>query len=197
MNDLHCNLEEGDIIGFRGRGPLSWMVNWGTWGGPRGISHIAIVGRDILGAGRDPTQILIYESTSLCKVPCHYQRTRTEGVQAHHPRRRIPTYKGKVTTYRLMTPLCLHEKRQLGEFLYGHIGTQYDSIGAFRTRSLGFWERWLYPRPNLEALFCSEYVAAALKDLGRVAIGNPSHWNPNRLLRYLLRENVVKLVHST
>jgi len=180
----------GDILGFQGSDSLSWGINLGTWGWTRGISHIGIVGR----AEGEADKLLLYESTTLTGLPCWYAGKEVSGVQAHLIQDRVDSYKGKVWVYRPNPELSEDECVALSKFLRYHIGARYDYRGALRSRGTGALLRKVLPESGLEAIFCSEYVAAALQCLERVDLSYGGGWSPNRLKRYLFRENVVRLV---
>ncbi len=182
------NLQPGDILAFSGHDWFSYMINLATLGRPGvGASHVAIVG----ASAYNETRSLIYESTTLCKTPCYYQRKCVSGVQAHLPTERVSTYPGTVKVYRLVEPLTGIESKALTRFLRHHIGKGYDSIGAFRSRSFGFWARFWQRKASLESIFCSEYCMAALKSIGRINDDDPSFWNPNRMIQHLLDSDVL------
>jgi len=49
----------------------------------------------------------------------------------------------------------------------------------------------LFRQPeDLSKLFCSEWVAACLRIVGRLDTPNASAWSPNGLVRHLVREGI-------
>jgi len=180
------NLQFGDLIGFSHKSCLGFWINVGTLGVPfYGLSHVGMI-----GPGH-----MIYESTTLSQRPCVFSGKRTKGVQAHEPVSRIRSYHGRVYHYRLNGKLSKLQRTVLGRYLYRQLGTPYDALGAFRSRDLGLGtvEKWLIKRPeNLNSLFCSEYLAAALKMSCIWEPKNASRWNPNRLVRVLVREGIYQ-----
>ncbi|MCP4549647.1 MAG: hypothetical protein GY835_24595 [bacterium] len=98
-------------------------------------------------------------------------------------------YNGAVWLYRQVKPLRPTEVDKLWAFAVGHAGVDYDAIGAFRARGAGFgWlDRLLLRRKeDLTSIFCSEFVAAALRHVGLFHTANASRWSPNKLGRALL-----------
>jgi hypothetical protein len=180
------DLQFGDIIGFSHRSFLGACINIGTLGVPfYGLSHIGII-----GPGH-----MIYESTTLSDIPCHVTGKLIAGVQAHDPGPRVRDYTGRVYRYRLNVNLHKIQSTVLGRYLERQLGVPYDSLGAFRSRTLGlgYIEKWLCKRPeNLSSLFCSEYLAAALDVSCIWTPENASRWNPNRLARALVNEKVYQ-----
>ena len=183
------DLSPGDLIGFCDRGPLGVGINLATWGIPGwGLSHVAIVG------GYGP---LLFESTTLADAPCAVTGKFTDGVQAHFPNARLARFRGRVWRYPLADQLRCGQRLQLREFCCHHTRqrTSYDALGAFRSRStpLGIVERLFLQSPeNLSRLFCSEFVAAALKACGVWNAPNASRWNPNSLVRALSRAGIIE-----
>ncbi len=158
----------GDLVLFAGQGlesrwialvtchPLQLLS--GQW-----LSHIGICGRDPHG------RTLLFESTTLCDLPCQISHRKTHGTQAHLPEAPIDTYSGKVWRLRLAERETLTEpqSRRLSDFLLSEIGKPYDYAGAMisATWRLRF-ASCLYP--TMSKLFCSYYVMAALKDIDKV-----------------------------
>ncbi|HVX64113.1 MAG TPA: hypothetical protein VHC19_26055 [Pirellulales bacterium] len=176
----------GDLVLFAGQGlesrwialvtcdPLQLLS--GQW-----LSHIGICGRDPHG------RTLLFESTTLCDLPCQISHRKTHGTQAHLPEARIDRYSGKVWRLRLAERETLTEpqSRRLSDFLLSEIGKPYDYAGAMisATWRLRF-ASCLYP--TMSKLFCSYYVMAALKDIGKVDKDlNPRAYNPARVARNL------------
>lgn len=176
----------GDLVLFAGQGlesrwialvtchPLELLL--GRW-----FSHIGICARDASG------RVLIFESTTLCNLACEIVHKKTHGTQAHLPADRIGAYQGKVWRLRLAVreTLTEPESQRLSDFLLSEIGKPYDYAGAMISAT---WRlrlsSWLYP--TMQRLFCSYYVMAALKDIGKVDKDlNPRAYNPARVARNL------------
>lgn len=176
----------GDLVLFAGQGlesrtiaavtcsPLQLLS--GQW-----FSHIGICALDLRG------RVLIFESTTLCDSPCEILRRTNQGTQAHRPGNRIKNYAGKVWRLRLSPREALAEpaSQRLSEFLLSEIGKPYDYAGAMIS---GTWRlrfaSWFYP--TMDRLFCSYYVMAALKDVGKVDKDlNPRSYHPARVARDL------------
>lgn len=177
----------GDLIGFSSYDVPGFVINVATYGIPfRDLSHVAIVGK---WNGR----LALYESTMMCPLDCLYHGKPVNGVQVHSIGERIETYNGKVWHYSLNTPLNETEQQRLGKFLGRQLGKRYDALGAFRSAGIGWsWVESMLRPADLTSLFCSEYVAAALKQIGRLKTDHVSRFSPNRLGRELRRQRVVK-----
>lgn len=182
----NLDLVPGDLLLFSGRGlesrwiaavtcsPFQWLFG-------RTSSHIAICARDQNG------RVLVYESTTLCDLACEISGKKTQGTQAHLPDDRIRSYDGKIWRLRLAPRLALTEPEslRLTDFLLSEIGRPYDYEGAMISAT-----RWLRTcelvRPTMQKLFCSYYVMAALKDIGKVDKDlNPRAYSPARASRDL------------
>jgi len=178
------NLQFGDLIGFSHKSCLGFWINVGTLGVPfYGLSHVGMI-----GPGH-----MIYESTTLSTQRCAVSGKYVKGVQAHDPGSRIRNYNGRVYRYRLNVNLNKIQRTVLGRYLHRQIGVKYDTLGALRSRDLGLGtvEKWLCRRPeNLNSLFCSEYLAAALDVAAIWEPDNASRWNPNRLARTLVNDKL-------
>ena len=179
--------QPGDILGFSECSLSGAAINLATWGCPGwGLSHVGIV-----AMRPGTTRQLLWESTSLCPLPCDIQARVVSGVQAHRLWARLRTFAGRVWVYRLTTPLTEAESTRLSLFVWTHLGVSYDFLGAFRLRvtPLGLLEQLLCPE-ELHSLFCSELLAAALRHIGRHGDHNASRWSPNRLCRHLVRAGI-------
>jgi hypothetical protein len=168
----------GDLFGFSGHNLISATINLATYGVPYwSLSHVAIVGP---WQGRP----VLFESTTLDDLPDLMTGKRVEGVQAHDIDARIKSYAGRVWHYPLTRPLFSHEYLRLQAFLYAQAGKKYDEVGAFRAGGLGWsaLENLLHPAAK-NALFCSEYCAAAHNQIGIFPTAYAARWSPNHLKR--------------
>lgn len=173
----------GDLIAFSGANPTSDFINLVTWGIPRfSASHVGIV-------GEYHGQKLLFESTGLTNLPCVITGQRIAGVQAQYLDTRVASYVGKAWHYPLYRPLYEAEAARLNDFLISKIGTKYDTIGAFRSK---FALTSLLHENDFRELFCSEYAAAALADVGLLQTANSSSWNPNHLFRYCRWKGIIR-----
>lgn len=140
----------------------------------------------------DHGELLIYESTTECPLPCYIQGKRFNGTQAHEIGPRLEGYNGKVWHYPLAIPLRPWERKALSRHLNENLGRPYDTLGA--TRSGGkIWSRIhrsLHPE-SLSALFCSESTANALRDIERFDTVSASEWSPNAFIRECTRRGIV------
>lgn len=191
MNSLRLspawhNLRPGDIIGFSGANGTSDFINIVTYGIPRwSISHVGIVAEY---HGR----LLIFESTTEAPDKCAIQNAYVTGSQAQDPDLRIPHYKGRVWHYGLVQPLRSWESKALVRFLVGGLGRRYDATGAYKAgaKVWSYIQAKLHPE-NQEALFCSEWVAAAHRYIERFDTPNISSWSPNALIREERRRGIL------
>jgi hypothetical protein len=188
---MHANEDRsfvpGDLLLFAGRSLESrwiaavtctpWQLLAGQW-----FSHLGICARGPRG------QVLVWESTTLCDLPCEIMKRKVRGVQAHIPRQRLSRYDGAAWRLRLATREALTEQDslRLSDFVMSEIGRPYDYEGAMISAT---WRlrlcRTLYP--TLDKLFCSFFVLAALKDIGKVDKDlNPRAFSPARTARDLM-----------
>lgn len=181
------DLQPGDIIGFSGANPTSDFINLVTYGIPRwSISHVGIC------AAYPDGQVLIFESTTEAADPCYIQHAYVTGTQAQKAEPRIASYKGRVWHYPLVKPLRSWESKALTRFLVNDLGRRYDSEGARRAGAkLWAWIQAQLHEESREALFCSEWVAAALRHIERFDTVNISSWSPNALLREGRRRGLI------
>lgn len=180
-------IQDGDIIAVSGVGAASDIINLGTFGLPRhGISHVGIVSHHGPNA-------LIYESTTLGRPPCVIQNKAVSGVQAHYLQDYVEFVPGKIWHYPLRRELYNHEGARLGKVLDEQIGKTYDFGGAIRSGGLIFRTLQATLRPeDLATIFCSEYVAHALRQIGLMQIKSVSSWNPNRLCRHVTKTGICE-----
>lgn len=176
----------GDILGFSSYSWSGVIINLGTYAIPFfGYSHVGIV-------GEYKGQKVLYESTSLCPQKCLIQGKIVSGVQAHEISERVSTYYGKVYKHSLVRGLGLMDQDTLNTYLQKWIGANYDTIGALRSAGvlLSWFESKIRPE-DLTSLFCSELVAAALREVGFSQLENASRWSPNNLIRYCRKECIL------
>jgi hypothetical protein len=186
-NQPQLALKPGDIIGFSGRGLLSAAINIGTYGIPSwSISHVGIVA-EYRG------ELLLFESTILCDLPCKIKGMKIDGTQAHEIMPRVNAYDGRVWHYPLFRPLYECEQKRLTEFLTENLWHTYDDRGAIR--AAGVWLSWLKARlsyDDLRSIFCSELCAAAHSYIGIFPCGdNAGRWSPNLLVRTERRARIL------
>ena len=167
----------GDVIACAGSCWQSDLINICTYGLPRySASHVMIVGEDGL----------VFESTTECDLPCCITGKRFNGTQAHPIGPRLQSYRGKIWHYPLARKLHYFERESLSKFLRSEIGRPYDLSGGVEcVGKLWSLTNSFLHKESLSALFCSEWVAAALKHIGRFETRNVSKWSPNRLVRTL------------
>ena len=178
-------MKPGDLIGFSGYNLSGIGINIFSGGFPfYGISHIGIVAR-YQGVLR------LFESTTLCDLPCLVQGKPVSGAQVHDLDRRKNGYRGKVYHIPLKKELSFDQRNSLTTYLLNDVGKPYDMLGA--GVSGGWFLRKIKAvlRPeDLNNLFCSEWCAAALDDINIFHTGNASTWNPNALYQEARRSSV-------
>ena len=179
-------MKPGDLIGFSGYNLSGIGINIFSGGFPfYGISHIGIVAR-YQGVLR------LFESTTLCELPCLHQGKPVSGAQIHDISKRTKNYHGKVYHIKLKNKLTAIDALRLTNYLMGGVGKPYDMIGA--GISGGWFLRKIKAvlRPqDLNNLFCSEWCAAAWNDIDVFHTGNASTWNPNALYREARRRRIT------
>jgi hypothetical protein len=175
--------QPGDLLLFSGRGFISRAVKGFTccpchWFRPswRCVSHVGILA-DWYG------KTLLIESTTLVDEPCEITGKVNKGMQAHFPKPRIAGDSGYVFLAKPNIDRMGFTARHSGSlrrFLVRALGAQYDELGAI--------ESALFPtNADLSRVFCSEVVAGALMDIGRLPLDNPGVYTPTRLIRELVR----------
>jgi hypothetical protein len=128
--------------------------------------------------------MVLWESTTLCRLPDMLTGERVQGVQVHGIEERIASYNGSVYHLPLVPSwrLAYDEWSVLTRFLAHHKGGHYDYEGAAisGSRVFKFLEnRW----PDQKSIFCSELCAAGLMRVGRLPVSNSSLFNPANLVR--------------
>ncbi len=183
---MRKRFQVGDILGFSGRCLSSVGINLATYGVPYwDLSHVAIVGEY---RGRE----VLFESTTLCDLPCMIRGKLCDGVQAHPIRQRIADYNGKVWHYPLHRTLYVHERARLARFLLSHLGAPYDLAGAERAGLVVWSAVWSWLRPtHLSSFFCSELCAAAHATAGLFPTGHAARWSPNKFCRAERRAGIL------
>ncbi len=175
-------IKDGDIIGVTGKGFTSGIINMGTFSLPGvGISHVGIICKH----GNDP---VVYESTTYGRPACAIQQKEVSGTQAHFLDDYVKFVPGKIWHYPLRRPLYQDEIMRLQHVLDKEIGKAYDFGGAIRSGGAVFRTLQATLRDeDLDTIFCSEWVAHALRQVGVMQAKSVSSWNPNRLCRYATR----------
>lgn len=175
----------GDLLACYGDGLLSRAIEWATWG----PSHVAQVYAD---AGN----VLVYESTSLCRRPCLVAGRVVEGVQVHRPHERVEDYGGRVEVWRPV-PVWAWKAEQAAEvaqivgYYTGAEAQHYDFLRATLSATTWF-KRCFYP--DAGSKFCSELIAMVLQRICWPVTGNPAYYTPGGLVRQLRRLGLVRKV---
>lgn len=173
----------GDIVAFGSPGFVSGVIKAVTLGS---VSHVGIISDH---NGRPA----LYESTTLAagSKPCVVQGKPVKGVQVHWLEE-IASRPGKIWRYPIAKPLDSVEARRLKIFLVSQLGKDYDYAGALASGPrLIRWSSWLFKDESLSSIFCSELCAAAYDRLLRFDIRTSSVYNPNNMLRRMLRRGCV------
>lgn len=179
--------KDGDIIAVSGTDFVADVINVGTFGIPRrGISHVGVL-------ASYNHSFLVYESTTAERPACYLQRRVIRGAQAHLLEEYLQFVEGKVWHYPLRRKLYAHEEVRLCRSLDASLGLAYDFKGAFRSGGLLFRTFQALRRgEDLSSLFCSEWAADSLIKTGVMHARSASSWNPNRLVRYLVRKGICE-----
>jgi hypothetical protein len=186
MSRTPPEIKVGDIIGFSGYGWKSVLINVCSYGIPWwNLSHIGII-------GEYEGELLLFESTTLSNLPCVIQGKSFQGTQACRLNDRVAAYLGSAWHYPLYRSLFGAEADRLNKFLIEHLGIQYDHIGAIRSGGAAWsWLESHLHSENLDSIFCSEYCAAAHRDIGLIQTDHVSRWNPNRFVRHERGEKIL------
>jgi hypothetical protein len=199
--------EPGDVFACWGSDWISRGISLPTSSliGPRGVrwapSHVAIACPRWYPHHE---RCFWWESTSLTDRTCLESGKEVSGVQVHEISGRLHDYVnpgGRVSVYRLTkfdvltSPEVSELRKFLGDCLAENAETEsvpYDTKGALisGTRLIRRITLW---RNQLDTLFCSELLAAALQRLGLMCRENPSWFTPARLMRRLLIQGTYHL----
>jgi len=211
--------QPADVVCFSGRSRISQGIKLATCSDITHVGTVAHIERwqlrkaamesevAVQNVNGFKNQMLLFESTTLNSAPCLITGKAIDGVQAHDPMQRIKDYDGQVWFYRL-TPAWRNRfhhgtgPADLGDYLLSKIGRPYDSFEALESGSnilqyLSPW-RWIAnlfacSRENYtERLFCSEYVAGALRLVGLYPLGSVSKVSPARLIKMLIASEIYE-----
>lgn len=174
---LMKNAKNGDVVAFCGNSMLSASINLLTYGIPYfSVSHVGIV--CTVGGKK-----LLFESLAYPSSPCVIAGKMIKGAQAHLLEE-VPVNEGRVYLYPLYRELYPHEERRMKFSLADRVGSPYDVVGALRS---GGWLTGIVSSrlhsENRSTLFCSEWVASTLCEVGIFPTSNISRWSPNSLCR--------------
>jgi hypothetical protein len=183
-------MKAGDLVGFSGDTIVSDVVNLATLGIPRwSISHVGIM-------AEYQGQLLLFESTTLEGLPCEITKVQWSGTQAHKLDDVLRAYRGKVYEYPLARPLYPFESERLTGFLNHTLHLPYDQVGAMRSAGVGLsWIESLLRPEDMRTIYCSEWVAKALNEIGLHTTDDASRWSPNKLIRRLRRREILLKPH--
>lgn len=194
--------QPGDLFAVWGADRASRIITWGTATpfAPRGLrlgpSHVAIC------AEHPRLGRLWCESSTLSLSPCWIRGECVDGCQSHPIARRrfeIELAGGRVEHFRLspIASLTTAESGLLSDILFKHFicrGVRYDWGHVLLAGTRVFKRTRLMPAETLDAVFCSELVAACLMQLGRLGRSNPTRYSPADLLRELVRNGTYQRV---
>jgi hypothetical protein len=181
------NLKPGDLIGFSSFDWSGFVINLGTYGIPfYDISHIGII-------SEHQGQLMLFESTTFCNIPCSIQGIRVNGTQCHPLEDRMKGYFGSVWHYPLLWELSESQRAELSAFLHSQIARPYDLAGAFRSSGKIFsYIESLFSKSNDESsLYCSEWCALAHRKIGLFRTRSASKWSPNALVRAEFEQEII------
>ncbi len=171
---VRSELRPGDVIGFNGRGPVSWLIRKGA-----GIpTHLALVVTPLDSTHQQRVQLI--ESTSL-SLP---GKKRFIGVQRTYLSDRLMTYKGEIWWF----PLSKWAKALINgcvmeDVLDRYEGVKYDFWQAFREGWSKVLPRLFPVSESANHVYCSELVAFVFKELGILPEKlNPSCISPAELV---------------
>jgi hypothetical protein len=167
----------GDILGFSGRHWASYGINLCTYGVPGwGLSHVGIVS---------------YVDGPTAGLRC-LDSDYGEGVSHTEISTKVNEYEGRVWHYQLTRPLYLYEVGRLTRHASSFLGRPYDSGGALKSGGkIVALVNAILGRESVASLFCSEYVAECLNEIGIFPTGNVSRWSPNHLMRRLRAAGII------
>ncbi len=210
MNQPDYTPQSGDVFACWGTDWISRAISVETSSvfGPRsmrvGPSHVAIACPRWFP--KNHLENFWWESTTLTHRHCLESEKAVSGCQVHRIRDRIADYVaagGRVQVYRLtqFDALSEHDTITLRALLGQCVGDSedpqrkpitYDTAGALCSgtrivKRLTFW------RNQMDALFCSELLAAVLQRLGRLCRQNPSEFTPAQLMRQLIGQGTYTL----
>ena len=171
----------GDIFGFSG--PVTQMQTLAIR--LRDLTRFSHVALCCEYAG----QVLLWESTTLCNVPCFICGKLHSGTQATDPETRVKNYHGSVYWMRLRDKLAPSEVQRLAYWLIREYGKPYDMKQClWSIPSLH-----LYPSQGYDdsSWFCSEQVWAALQHVKRIPVDIlAAAMRPAHVMRWLPRWGV-------
>lgn len=183
--------QHADILACYGRDALSRTIEVCT-GSPtikppfwrRGPSHVSIIANSPRGGD---SVLALWEATTLCDQDDIITGKPKSGVQVHRIMDRLRAYPGEVRRYSLVPSWKLdkREKDLLLDILIHHHTAGYDYRGAGLSGTR-IWKLFRGYNPNPMADFCSELCAICLQRIGRMAICNPSRFNPANLISSIL-----------
>lgn len=149
----------GDVILFRGEGPLSMAIALGTclpsqWVAGCAPSHVGVV-----ADYRD--RPMLFESTTLCNLDCEILKRPVKGVQCHDIGKRLAFYRGRAWVMRVSddwAPLTRFQSERLTRFCVENVGAEYDFDGLPRNI---FEHLFTFLRPPKRHTVCSRFVSRA------------------------------------
>jgi hypothetical protein len=152
------------------------LLGWPTW---RCVSHVAI-------CAVYEGQVLLFESTTLSRLPCVIRLVRHEGMQAHNPHDWVASTSGAIWVSSLPKYYGLEEREShaLTDFLVDHIDRGYDPRGAIQAGA-----RWA-DDSDLSTVFCSEIVAQALMVADVIERDNASKLTPVDLIKSVVSKGI-------
>lgn len=181
----------GTIVAFYGTDPMSLLIRAATLG----PSHVGIMSYSERLLNLVPrSELVLFESTTLCPVKDLATGEFVDGVQANRLSDRLATYPGKVVAYHLHEDISLDALSdiRLMRFLDSQLGKNYDYTAAALSASHLLKLRW--NTPDLDTIFCSALVARALMIINRCNWSNPEWYSPAALINEIRKSAVYRKV---
>ena len=166
-------MKPGDVIAFGGHGLMSNVIKNVT---SSPVSHVGIIMQTDVSDGIFINQII--ESNGK-------KKGRT-GVQVFRMSERLAEYDGSVW----WLPMAVEfDKKEFIDFLFNQVGKKYDAPQAIRS-AIDFTPD---QQEDLDKLFCSELVAAALEHVGVLGNINASEQTPADVCGFGIYGDVCQL----
>lgn len=150
-------VKPGDIVAFRGRSPLSRLIELYSY-----YSHVGVV------LSANPPQLI--ESTTDISLPDDRRKELIKGVQIHDLATRVTNYDGGAWLCALKTPLADEAIQAMRTFLEnqyaGRVGYDYLDVMGLGVELVTKFN--LHNQPDFSKVFCSELATMALQHAGLI-----------------------------
>lgn len=164
-------MKTADIVLCSGNGVFSKLIQAGT--GSK-FSHVALFAEHPELGG------VIYESTSLGKLPDMITGEPICGVQIVPFEERVKTYDGKVYLLPIIGERTSNQLDMFHEHMVECHGTPYEKSNRQLAYAALDLLPWQDNDPDPSSLFCSEYATYALRQMGLMQEGSkpPNEYTP-------------------